>query len=54
MNSLARSLARSSKVEKLGRLKFLEKRLKEIENTETRLVQENQQLREQNLGNMKR
>ena len=44
MDSLARSLAHRSELEKLERLELLEKRLKEIESTEARLIQENQQL----------
>ena len=36
---------RRSELKKLERLEFLEKRLKEMENTEARLIQENQQLR---------
>ena len=34
-----------SELKKLERLEFLEKRLKEMENTEARPIQENQQLR---------
>ena len=43
--SVAQSLIRRSELKKLERLEFLEKRLKEMENTEARLIQENQQLR---------
>ena len=44
LDSVARSLARRSELKKLERLEFIEKRLKEMENTEARSIQENQQL----------
>ena len=45
VDSLARSHARRSELEKLEKLELPKKMLKEMESTETRLIQENQQLR---------
>ena len=47
LGSVSRILACRYELKKLERLEFLEKRLKEMENTEVRLIQENQQLHAQ-------